>query len=289
MKRKKERKIRTFAQQLISTISVTLVLLLLGVVLSLAIVAGKEMRAVQQNVGLNVSVSEEATSEDIDNLKKNLENLSFVVSTSYMSPEEILEIEQKEIGEDIVQLLGGNPYLGEFDVKLKAEYANADSLKAVTTVIGLLNHVDSIDSRADTVDRVNETFSTLTLILSGVAIVLLLISFVLINNTVWLTIYSRRFLIHTMRLVGATPWFIRKPILVRNIVNGLIAGMLASVLLTAMRVYSPTYVSEISDMLPWPMMGGIYGVLMVAGMLICLIGAYLASSRYLRQNYDDLF
>lgn len=290
MKHKKERKISTLTQQVTSTISVTLVLLLLGIVLALAVVANAEMKSVKSNIGVNITLLEDVSAENVDELQGKIEEMSFVASCRYISPDEVLEEEQKEIGEDLIDLLDGfNPYHGEFDVKLRGEYAGKDSIETVVKLFSDFPYVENVDSRADTFESVNNTFSTLTLILSAIGVILLVISFVLINNTVWLTIYSSRFLIHTMRLVGATPAFIRRPILLRNLRNGVIAGILASLLMTGLRFYSPFYIREVDEMLPWPIMCAIFGALIVAGAAICVLAAYLAANRYLHRDYDDLF
>lgn len=289
MKQKKEKRISTLTQQFTSTISVTLVILILGIVISLGIMARQEMDAVRENLGLNIVLKENTSDEDVEMMKRTFENLPYITSFRYITPDEILAIEEKEIGENIIELLGANPYPGEFEVKLIPEYANNDSITAISSRLAKNPAIDEIISPTDTVANVNRTFSTLTIILSVVALALLVISFVLINNTVWLTIYSRRFLIHTMRLVGATPGFIRRPILINNMVNGAIAGSIASLAMAALRFYSTNIISETDEFLPWSTMGIIFGVMIVGGILICLLASYLATEKYLRKSYDDLF
>ena len=290
MKKKKgENKINTFTQQFTSTFSVMLVLLIFGIVLSLVSAAREEMKSVKENIGFNAVLAPDATDEDLAVVRKTFEALPYIKSYEYFSPEEILKAEQDEIGEDIVELLGVNPYPGEFDVKVTADYANNDSISSVAAKLLAYPMIDSIDSRADTIDGVNRSLSTISLILSAIALALMIVSFVLINNTVWLTIYSRRFIIHTMRLVGATAGFIRRPIILNNLINGLIAGAAACIILTALRIYAATFEAEIEIILPWTVMFIIYGLMILAGILICCLGAYFATNRYLRRSYDELF
>ena len=153
----------------------------------------------------------------------------------------------------------------------------------------LMPQVSEVKVHAAMVDRVNSTLRSISLALIFVAVALLTVSFILIFNTVRLTVYARRFTIYTMKLVGATPAFIRRPFLIDNLVNGLVAGLIASVALLATVAYGRSYEQEMRAMLDWDIMCAVVIGVMVTGVLICLVAALFAANRYLRLPYDEMF
>ena len=272
-----------------STLSVALVLLLLGITACLAIVARSVSADIKEQMGFDVTLTEKATADDVNQFKQMWLNAPYVASLRYYSPEEAMASWQSETGEDLVQMLGVNPFLPEFEINVKAEYADADSLNAIMLPLMKNPLVDSVNGHTDHVERMNHTLRVAMVMLGLAAAALLLVSFVLINNTVRLTIYARRFTIHTMKLVGASRGFIRRPFLLSNAVQGVVAAIVASACL-ALAVHGIHALDpSLNSYLTWEQTALVCGSLAVAGVIICMLAALLATQRYLTRSYDDLF
>lgn len=286
---RKQSKFRKILRQLTPTVSVALVLLMLGITGVLAIAGRAVSDNIKENLGFNLVLRDDATEADANALKQLFTGAPYVASYEYLSAEEILHQEEALIGEDIVEVVGVNPYQPEFNVRVKAAYANVDSISRITEPFHTNDLIDTVQVHTDMVNEINSNIRSLSIGLLVVAIALLVISFVLINNTVRLTIYSRRFLLHTMRLVGATDGFIRRPIVRLNALCGLVAGILGSLMLIGLMSVASNTNPELSRVLAvnslWPVFAG----MMVLGIVICALAAWFATNKYLRQDYDDLF
>lgn len=289
MNKKQNRLISTFSAQITSTISVALVLLVLGVVALMGIAARSVTREIKENMGFNIILAEDAADIAVNNLKQHLGQSPYVSSYSYFSADDALRQWQEDTGEDLSGVLDVNPFYGEFDVKVKEIYANVDSINAITSTLKSYPAVGEISVHTEMVETINRNIRSLAIVLIIIAATLLLISFMLINNTVRLTIYSRRFTIHTMKLVGATPGFIRKPFLINNIVHGVIAALIASAILAGLLYYSHSLDASVAHAVTWNDAAWVFAGMLVAGMLICFISALISTNRYLRLSYDDMF
>lgn len=273
-----------------ATVSVALVLLLLGIVALLGLAARSVTNQIKEQLGFDVVLVESASLDDINDFKRRWSAEPYVASFIYHSPEEAMDTWQKEMGENLMELLEVNPFLPEFEVNLKADYACADSLDAIVLPLQKNPLVQEVNAHVDVVEKVNRNISTLMLVLLVAAAALLPISFVLINNTVRLTIYSRRFLIHTMKLVGASRGFIRRPFLLSNALQGVIAGVVASGLLALLLHYLQQALGFASgSYVGWNQLAMVGAALVVTGVVICLLTAWFATRRYLVRSYDDLF
>lgn len=279
----------SFGRHLTSTVSVGMVLLILGIVGCAAITAGNIARQIRENLGFNMIMKSDTNLTQINNMKSELMSAEYVASFDYLSPGEILEQENEFLGSDIEALLGDNPYQPEFNVKVRESYSSVDSINSIVERLRGVESVEEITVHTDIVESINSNIGSLSLILIALAVALLLISFVLINNTVRLTIYSGRFLLHTMRLVGATNGFIRRPIIVGNILNGLLAAVIAIILLCLIRVYIVRVDPNLASALPWSDMTLVFLGVIAGGMLICGVASWIATNKYLRQTYDELF
>lgn len=279
----------SFGRHLTSTVSVGMVLLILGIVGCAAITAGNIARQIRENLGFNMIMKSDTNLTQINNMKSELMSAEYVASFDYLSPGEILEQENEFLGSDIEALLGANPYQPEFNVKVRESYSSVDSINSIVERLRGVESVEEITVHTDIVESINSNIGSLSLILIALAVALLLISFVLINNTVRLTIYSGRFLLHTMRLVGATNGFIRRPIIVGNILNGLLAAVIAIILLCLIRVYIVRVDPNLASALPWSDMTLVFLGVIAGGMLICGVASWIATNKYLRQTYDELF
>lgn len=289
MSEKKSAKISTLGSRLTSIVSVTLVLIILGI-LAMTLEASRRLSDdIRQNMGFVVKLVPASTDVEVNRVKQLISRQKGISKYTFASAESILDEESKRMGENVAELLDQNPFGAEFEIKMKAESANGDSIARISEAIASDEAVEEIVTETAVVDSVNAVLKRLSIILVAVAVALLIISFVLINNTVSLAIYARRFLIHTMKLVGATGSFIRRPFIWAGVITGAVAGVVAAGLLAAIRAYSATFDPIVDSTLPWPAMGAIFAVIVVLGILICALASIFATNRYLRATYDQMF
>lgn len=281
--------ISIFSAQITSTISVALVLLLLGIVAFMGIAANSVTNSIKSNMGFDVILKETASIQEINQLKQLWTNAVYVSNTKYYSPEDALRKWQDDTGEDLIELLGANPFSPEFEVKVKHDYANVDSINKITATISSNPCISEIKVHSDMIDSINNNIRSIAFILILISATLMLISFVLINNTIRLTIYSRRFLIHTMKLVGATASFIRRPFIINNILHGFIAAIIAILILAGTFYYIQTIDSAILNIIDIESIAWVFASIILLGILICAFAALLATNKYLRISYDNMF
>lgn len=285
----KKSRISFFHSDTTTVMSVALVLLLLGIVAFLGLAAKQVTSNLKENIGFDVVVKESATEAEVNQLKQMWNNAAYMSSVKYVSREDALKEWERETGEDLMEVLGVNPLSAEFEVKVKADYANVDSLNKIEYQLKQVPGIESVQMHKDVVDTINNNIKNVALILIAVAVVLLIISVALINNTVRLTVYSRRFLIHTMKLVGAKPSFIRRPIVVSNAVNGIIASIIAMVLLSGVLYYLIEFEAGWGSLISLVDVAVVYGMLLAVGAVICALAAMFAANRFIALDYDDLF
>ena len=207
-----------------ATISTTMVLLLLGMALSAVLMARNLSAYVRENICFSLVLDDGMDNRAVLSLQRRLEKQPFVKEMTYISKEDALKDYIRETGTDPRQFAGFNPLRASVEIRLKSAYANTDSIAQIESLLGQESHIKDIIYQQELVDAVNRNIGRISLLLLGLAALLLLVSFALINNTVKLTIYAKRFLIHTMQLVGAGWGFIRRPFLWRNFWTGLFAG-----------------------------------------------------------------
>lgn len=292
MAKRRHHLIPLFTTRATATFSVALVLFILGLASFIGIAAHKVTEGIKENMGFVVLFNEDVTASDIASVKSRLEKEKGVNTTSYNSPDAVLDRWQKMVGEeeDIIRLAGVNPFVGELEVKVKSAYASTDSIALITGPLLLLPQVSEIKVHNELVDRVNSSLRSVSLSLIFVAVALLTVSFILIFNTVRLSVYARRFTIYTMKLVGATASFIRRPFLTENIVNGVVAGLIASLALVLTVLYSHTLEHiSVAEVLGWETVVPVLIGVVITGVVICLVAAVFAANRYLRLSYDEMF
>jgi len=291
MAKRRHHLIPLFSTRATATVSVALVLFILGLSSLVGIVANKVTESVKENIGFVVLFNENVTALEIAAVKKAVTDHVGVAKCEYSSPEAVLERWQKIVGddEDIMSLAEVNPFVGEMDVHVSTDYASADSIDAIVSPLMLMPQVSDVKVHNETIDSINSTLRSVTIGLLIVAVALLIISFVLIFNTVRLSVYARRFTIHTMKLVGATPGFIRKPFLIDNIVNGIVAGIIAVAALSLLIYYVKVLELSVVALFDWTIVGFVFAGVMVVGVILCLVAAMFATNRYLRLSYDEMF
>ncbi len=274
----------------ISTIfSIALVLVMLGM-LGLILVHAKNLsNYVKENIVLNIIVDEGAKETDVLQFQKELDANPAIKQTQYVNKELAARNLTKDLGEDFVNFLGYNPLLSTVDVYLKADYANNKSIEALKAQIGKNPVVKEVIYQSSLIDMVNKNINTISLIILAFAAILMLISIALINNTIRLAIYSQRFLIKSMQLVGATRSFIRRPFVLIAALHGLIAAIIAIIILLGILYYAQREIPEIVILRNYTEFGFVLLFLVGVGIFITAISTSFAVSKYLRLKIYDLY
>ena len=291
MKNNKEVKISYWAAHLTTIVSVTLVLIIIGIIALVTISTTNETRRLREKLEVSVVMADTIDNALTKAISERIAVQPYALSVNVITKEEALKNWKNDTGEDLEALFGVNPLSPEITFTVKSDYATEEELKKIDQFVSAIPGVagtalpDSV-----MVENMNRNIERVALILGIIAVVMIIISFVLINNTVHLAIYARRFTIHTMQLVGATNGFIRRPFVNNNMLSGLIAGLLATLLIGLAIAAAPQAgFTNIGDYISWEMCGIVGGGLIVVGVLLCGIAAWVATSRYLRQDYDELF
>jgi cell division transport system permease protein len=285
----KKSKISYFSANITPIISVSLVLLLLGIVAMLGIAANSLTDYVKENIGFDVVMKNDASQQEIDALKQMWTKAPYVASVKYISKEDALQSWEKETGENLMEVIGVNPLSSEFEVRVKPQYVSVDSLNRIEYALSQNKSIDSVKMHKDVVEKINSNVNSVVLVLGAVLVLLVIISFVLINNTVRLAVYSRRFIIYTMKLVGATPGFIRRPFVLTNVVNGLIASLVAMAMLCGLMYYVVEVNYDYANLIEMKHIVMVCAGLMVVGVMMCALAALLAANRFISLNYDELY
>lgn len=276
-------------QFITSCISTTMVLMLLGMVVFFVLSAGNLSVYVRENISFSALLSDDMKETEILKFQKTLDAQPYVKSTTYISKEQALREETEAMGTDPQEFIGYNPFTASIEINLNSAYANADSLAWVEQEIMKKGKVIEIVYPEALIDTVNRNVQKISIILLGLATLLMVISFSLINNTIRLTIYAKRFLIHTMKLVGADWWFIRRPFLVRNLWVGIVSGLLANGLLLAGGYWLVKYEPQLIQIINTDMMLIVMAAVMGFGIVITVLCAYFSINRYLRMKTDTLY
>lgn len=276
-------------QFITSSISTTLVLLLLGLVVFFVLAANNLSVYVRENINFSVLISDDMKETDILKLQKRLNNEPFVKETEYVSKKQALKEQTEAMGTDPQEFLGYNPFTASIEIKLHSDYANSDSIAKIEKLIKRNTNIQDVLYQKDLIDAVNENIRNISLVLLALAVMLTFISFALINNTIRLAIYSKRFLIHTMKLVGASWGFIRRPFLKRNIWSGVLAAFIADTILMGAAYWLVSYEPELIRVITPEVMLLVSGAVLVFGVVITFLCAYLSINKYLRMKASTLY
>ena len=276
-------------QFITSSISTMLVLLLLGMVVFFVLSANNLSKYVRENISFSVLISDDMKEADALKFQKKLNEEPFVKETSYISKEQALKEQSEAMGTDPAEFLGYNPFTASIEIKLNADYANSDSISWIEQKIMQNKKVMEINYPQDLLDAVNSNIRKISFLLLGLAALLTLISFALINNTIRLAIYSKRFLIHTMKLVGATPGFIRRPFVRYNVVSGIFASIFAILMLTGALYYLQNELSGFVQLLDIKVLIIVYAGVLIMGILLSVTATVFAVNKYLRMGVDKLY
>lgn len=270
-------------------ISTTMVLILLGLVVFFVLSAHNLSAHMKENLTVTVMLKDSVTVNDAKLFCRTLYHRPYSRNIDYISQEEAQREQVKELGSDPTEFLGFNPFPATLEIQLKADYANRDSLKWITKEIKKDNRVSDMAYMEDLMDRVNANLSRVSIILLVLAVLLTFVSFSLISNTVRLSVYARRFVIHTMKLVGASWSFIRRPFLKQAVGVGIIAAILANGVLGA-GVYG-LYLTQpgVSDIVTWEVLAVTAASVLLFGIVITMLCAWLAVNKFLRMKAGELY
>lgn len=286
---KSKKKFRISMQFITSSISTTLVLLLLGLVLFFVLAAHSLSIYVRENISFSVLISDDMRESDILKYQKKLSETDFAKSVEYISKKQALEEQTEAMGTNPKDFLGYNPFTASLEIKLNSEYANSDSIAKIEKRIRKNTNIQDVVYRKELINAVNDNIRNISVLLLGLATILTIISFALINNTIRLTIYSQRFLIHTMKLVGANWNFIRRPFLLKNVWIGLLAGLLADGILIAASRWAINYEQELATIITPQILLLICLSVLAFGVIITWFCAYLSINKFLRMKATTLY
>ncbi len=262
---------------------------MLGMVGLILLQANKLSRYVKENIAVTVYTKDSVKEADIKRLQKSLDAAKFTKYTDYVDKETAASRLKEELGEDFIEFLGYNPLSTSIDIYLNAEYANPDSVSIIEQDLLMNPKVKEVVYQRDLLSFVNDNVRKISFLLTGFAVLLLIVAIALINSTFRLAIYSKRFIIRSMQLVGATQSFIRKPFVRQGILHGLYGSLIALVLLSAVIYYAQQMAPEIFSLNDVELFASLFGLVVLMGLLISWVSTALAVRRYLRLKTDQLY
>ena len=274
---------------LISAVSVSLVLCLIGLECVLLLSAGALITRMRENITLTAVLSQDADSTRCARLEAVLDAGGHCSGYTYVSREQALEEHIRSLGEDPSAFLGYNPLSASYEIHPTDAYSAPDSLAQLASQLEALPYVTEVLYPRDLADLMSSNVQDFSLILLAVLVALLLVSLVLIVNTIRLQIYSKRFLINTMTLVGATSWVTRKPFVLRNVLMGFIAGLVALAILGGVIYYVEYKLGMLLFPLTWQNIAFVSAVVLCSGVLITLLASLIATGKYIRMDNNSLY
>ena len=288
-KQEKNRSGRAGLQAVTLCISTAMVLILLGLVVLTSLVGRNLSSRVKENLVVTVMLAQDMTDPEAAQLQKKLRERPYMNQMKYVSKEDALKEGVKELGSDPTEFAGENPFLSSIELTLRADYANNDSLRWIEKELKAIPKVSEIAYQKDLVEAVNKNLAKISLVLLGLAVLLLIVSFSLINNTIRLGVYARRFSIHTMKLVGASWGFIRRPFVRRSVGLGVLAAVIACVVLGGLVYALYRYEPEILTVLTWKELAITGGAVLLFGLIITAICAHISVNKFLRMKAGELY
>jgi cell division transport system permease protein len=281
---------RRYKSSVFTTIlSITLVLTMLGLLGLTILHARKLSDYVKENIGFMVYLKADAPTEDIISLQQRLDGSNFVKTSKYISPEEAARDLTAELGEDFIEFLGYNPLPPSIDLRIKAGYANVDSLEVIENMLMKETSVKEVFYQKSVVQSINRNVKRISMVLLGFSGLLFLIAMALINNTIRLMVYSKRFIIRTMKLVGATRAFISRPFIRRGVMQGLYSAILAVIILAAILYFLMQQIPELAGLFDLNLYLIVFALVILTGMLLAWVSTWFAVRKYIRMKEDELY
>ncbi len=270
-------------------ISISLVLFMLGLLGIILLNAQNLSNYVKENIGFSIILKENCRSVEVAEVQKWLDAEPFVKETVFVHPDSAAAALKEDLGEDFISFLGYNPLLPSIELKLHAAYANPDSLKQIEALLNEHTLITEVYYQKDLVALVNENLKKIGFVLISFSILLMVVAFALINSSIRLSIYSSRFIIHTMQLVGATGTFIRRPFVRLGILHGLLSAFIAIALLMGVLYMGQKEMPEIKQTANAELYLSLFLLVIVLGIAISWISTTLAVRKYLRLRTSDLY
>jgi cell division transport system permease protein len=272
-----------------TVIGISLVLFMLGLFGFVVIFANQLKSYIKENVQFSILFMETAHESDIMRLQKKLDNEPYVKSTKYVSREEAMKLLTEDFGEDPQTLLGFNPLPASLEVYMKAQFAVPDSVRNYLAEIHKFPHIKEIYYQETLLENLDRYVKIAAMVLLGLTIIFLIVAIALISSIIRLTLFSKRFLIKSMQLVGATPGFIRKPFMMKAVMHGFIGSVVAILLLAGIIYILNRYMPAIDIIYNYKLILLLFLVLVLLGFIITWGSSYIALNRYLRLKIDDLY
>ena len=272
-----------------SIISISLVLLLVGMASMLLVNAKSVSDYFKENMQVSVMMKQNVLEDAALGFKTGLDGERYIKSTVFVSREQGRREMADMLGDDFLDVFETSPIPVSIDVTLNADYVSADSLEVVRSEIAKSPLVDEVVYQRSLVDALNANLSRISLIMGVFIALLLFISYVLINNTVRLSVFARRFTIHTMKLVGATKQFIRAPFLIQSAFQGIFAAMVAIVALVGMLFFVKSEFEQLFEVFRLELLLLVIGIVIVSGLVICVVSTYFVVGRLVSLKKDELY
>ena len=272
-----------------SVISISLVLLLVGVASMLLVNAKSVSDYFKENMQISVLMKQNVSDEDALEYRELLDGERYIKSTTFVSKEQGRKELAEQLGEDFLDVFETSPIPVSIDVTLEAAYVSSDSLEVVRAEIAESELVEEVVYQRSLVDALNANLSRISMVLGVFIALLLFISFVLINNTVRLSVFARRFTIHTMKLVGATRSFIRAPFLLQSAFQGVFAAFLAIIVLLGLMFLMRSSFAQLFEIFRMELLLLVMGIVLVSGLAICLISTYFVVNKLISLHKDELY
>ncbi len=282
---RKRRKVSYLA----SIISISMVLFMLGLFGIILINGNKLSNHLLENFQLTIFFREDASAIEIKKITAQIETGTYTKKVVYVSKEDAAKQFAAEIGQDFVSFLGFNPLLPSVELFVKATYANAESIQQIETEIKRNKAVQEIVYQKSIIEEIHKNINTIGAILITICGIFLIIAVTLINNTIRLNLYARRFIIKSMQMVGATHWFIIRPFAIKSILHGLYGGLLAIVLLAGLLYWIPFFIPNIQSLYDNTQFAILFLVVIIVGIIISMVSSMISTNRYLRVKIDDLY
>lgn len=270
-------------------ISTTMVLTLLGLVMLSVLTAHNLQKNLRENVEVSVILGDTIAKEDGVALGNIIQKRPYAHQVVFISSEEALKMATEEMGIDPTEFTGSNPFSSELTVTMEAEYANTDSLAVIVKKLMKDKRVVDVAYTKDEIDGMNRILEPISIALLGVSALLIFICYTLMSNSIQLSIYSRRFLIHTMKLVGASWGFIRRPFLKKAVVVGLISALLTCVLLGGIVYMLMPYMPHVEEIMTWRELAVTAAAVFVFGFAITVFCTLLSVNKFLRMTAGELY
>ena len=273
----------------VPTISISLVLIVVGMLVFILLNARAISDHVKRNIGFAVIVKDNTNEVEIKRVQKILDTQPYVYTSKYVTKEQAAKSFKKEMGEDFERILGANPLLPSIEIKLNPAYANNDSLAMIEKGLARFDIIHEVYYQKSMIESINETIRRITILFLIVGAVLVLISFTLIRNMIHLAVYSQRLLIKTMQLVGATPFFICKPFVYGSMWRGFFGALIANLVLLGAIFFVQENVGNVINIMRQDVILFMVAFVILSGVVLSFFSAWFSVRRYLRRDLNDLY